>query len=296
MRRGSILLACAVLAGLLAGCLGKQTTKSGNWLDRLRPFQGPTGADVVMMDVAILECPIGDHYINDELWTRADEQIVDLERKALLEENGFRIAQIGGMTPPELHKRLTSERTNTRPRRLLLHAGHPTAVTLGGPVPECTFTVNKEGDARTLAISNGQFQFEVTPTLTKNERTTLQFTPKIEHGTSAVIPRPAADRSGWEMREHRPTESFPTLAWEVALAPNEYIIIGGRFDRPGTVGHEFFLRTDGTPVQRLLVIRTGRSSEGVGVEVASTQEASPRRSAPLAIQAAYTAVRGQSPR
>jgi hypothetical protein len=70
------------------------------------------------------------------------------------------------------------------------------------------------------------------------------------------------------------------------------VIIGGRFDRPGTLGHEFFLRKDGTPVQRLIVIRTGRPADGV--EVAASSDDGQKRNAPLAIQAAYPVTRGQS--
>ncbi|MGE3806296.1 MAG: hypothetical protein AB7K24_16630 [Gemmataceae bacterium] len=289
MRRGWLLI-CALLASMLAGCLSTSSVRPKNWFERLRPFQGPTGPDVVTMDIAILDCPLGDHYINQELWSRADEQVIELERKALLEENGLRVGQVGGIAPAELQALLTSERTNGKPRRIMLHAGHSTTIELGPPLPVCNIDVHAEGKDRALGIVEAECQFEVTPSLSKDGRTRLHFAPKIQHGAAALIPRPAADRSCWEYRSQRPTETFTTLGWEVTLAPNEYVIIGGRYDRPGTLGHEFFLRKDGTPAQKLIVIRTGRSADAVEVADSSGGE---RKAAPLAIQAAYTVTRGQ---
>jgi hypothetical protein len=219
MRRGSI-LTCAVLAGLLAGCLNANSVRPKHWFDRLRPFSGPAGPDVIVMDVAILECPLGDRYVNEELWTRTDEQVVELERKALLAENGLRVGQVGGIAPAELQALLTSERTNGKPRRVMLHSGNSTTVAVGPVLPVCNMTIYADGKDRPLAIVDGECQFDVTPSLSKDGRTKLSFAPKVQHGAAALLHRPAADRSGWEFREQRPTESFPTLGWEVSVAPN----------------------------------------------------------------------------
>jgi hypothetical protein len=69
--------------------------------------------------------------------------------------------------------------------------------------------------------------------------------------------RPADDHSGWLMDNQRPAEDYTALSWEASLAPSEYLVIGGRYDRPDTLGHQCFVRPDETvPVQRLLVIRS----------------------------------------
>jgi hypothetical protein len=82
--------------------------------------------------------------------------------------------------------------------------------------------------------------------------------PEIMHGGTTLMPRPAADRSGWELHQHRPTESYPTAGWDVTLAPGQYLLVGGRFDRPDTLGHRLFIRPEPNPVQYLMLIRAGR--------------------------------------
>src|SRR5262245_22923639 len=94
-------LVFGLLLSWLVGCAVAEPARPTSWLSRRRPFQGPTGPDVVQMQVALLECPVGDRYLNDDLWALADEQQF-LSCKSLLEENGWRIGQIGGVTPAKL--------------------------------------------------------------------------------------------------------------------------------------------------------------------------------------------------
>src|SRR5205085_7442522 len=82
---------CGLWLALVAGCLGPQPARPNGWLDRLKQLGGPQGADLVVMDVAVLERPAGDHYLNGPLWSTIDEQSVDLERRAVLEDNGLRV-------------------------------------------------------------------------------------------------------------------------------------------------------------------------------------------------------------
>ena len=91
MRRGWAL--AMLLSVVLGGCTTARPLRSTGWLDRFRRLNGPTGPDVVQMDIALLERPVGDSYINRDLWTTADEQVIALERKAQLDDNGFRVGQ-----------------------------------------------------------------------------------------------------------------------------------------------------------------------------------------------------------
>ena len=82
------LIVVGLLIVWLAGCTAEEPLRSVSLLDELRAFQGPTGPDVVQMDVALVEQPAGDaECINGDLWILADEQAVPLERKALLEDH-----------------------------------------------------------------------------------------------------------------------------------------------------------------------------------------------------------------
>ena len=78
-------------------------------------------------------------------------------------------------------------------------------------------------------------------------------------------------------------------AFEVPLATNEYLVIGGRADRTTSFGNRCFVRCDrDPPVQRLLVIRTGRVAPSVASVTASDEEPQRDRVAPpIAAHAAF---------
>src|SRR5262249_8842816 len=130
MRQGKALL-WWLLAVLLAGCAEGSSAHSTSWFDGLRPFRVPSGSDLVNLEVVLLERPVGDPYINEDIWSYADEQAVALERKAVLQDNGFRIGEIGGPTPAGLLSLLTSERCSSDPRHIFVHAGTPRPLPLG---------------------------------------------------------------------------------------------------------------------------------------------------------------------
>jgi hypothetical protein len=295
MRQGQALL-LGLLAGSLLGCASGQPVRTSTWLDRLLWPAGPAGPDVVQMDIALIERPLGDGYLNQELWVAADEQVVAAEKRAILEDNGFRIGQMGGITPVGLQTLLTSERSCANPRRIRTHAGRPAKVVLGPESALCQFSLHRGGDSSAVTLEKAQVTLEVVPTLTADGRTRLLFVPQVHHGESNLVPRPAADLSGWMLKEERPTERYGELAWEVTLAPNEYVIVGGRYDRLDTLGQQSFLRRDEpNPVQRLLVIRTGRPGRELeGQSLPSLDDDPLPGAGSLARAAALSAFRGSS--
>jgi len=297
MRQGQALV-LGLLTVLLVGCASDKPVRSTSWLDRWRPFHGPAAADVIEVQVALVERPVGDPFVNQGLWTLADEQIVPLERKAALEENGFRVGQVGGNTPAGLLTLLTSGRSNVNPRRLFVHAGQPTSVVLGPITPSCSYRIQQDGEPANISVEKAQCALNLIASLTSDGRTRLQFTPQVHHGEKTLVPRAAADGSGFILQEEWPTQSYASLTWEVTLAANQYVVVGARFDRPETLGYRCFLRSDeSVPVQRLLVIRTCRMTPPSPSEIlaeSSEDGMSPSRTPPLALQAAWTKARGSA--
>jgi hypothetical protein len=291
MRQWRVLLV-GLLAACLVGCVTGKPVETTSLLQRFYPFRGPSGPDVIQMDLALIEGPVGDRYMNEELWQVADEQAVSPEKRAVLEDNGFRVGQIGGVTPAGLQERLTSHRTCPNPDRLQLHAGNPASVFIGPPQGRCRYSIHQESGSVPVDLEQAQCLLVVVPSLTGDGRTRLQFTPHVQSGKARHFFGPAPDRSGWLFQEQQPVERYSTLAWEVSLAPNEYVIVGACFDRADTLGHRCFIRPDeNAPRQRLLVIRTGRVIAGVASEnaLSETVDDSTGRSPPLALQAAWPA-------
>jgi hypothetical protein len=203
------------------------------------------------------------------------------------------VGQVGGITPPELQALLTSERSCVHSRRIQLHADNPHYVTLGPAATPCRFQLHQGREEVPVALEMGQYTLAVVPTLTEEGRTKLRFTPQIQTGSPRLLPRRKGD--GWEWQEQRTAEDYTSMSWEVTLAPNEYVLVGGRYGCPTTLGNTSFIRPDEPkPVQRLLVIRTARSGMGLMEETADNAISPLGRSPSLVLQADRTAARGNS--
>lgn len=291
MRHGRALI-LMLFCGMLLGCVSGQPARSTtSWLTKLRPFQGNTEPDLVLLEVVLLERPIGDNYVNEEVWNFADEQIVSLEHRAMLEDNGLRVGQLGGITPAGLQTLLSSEKSCANPRRVQLRAGTTRTLLIGPLIAQTQYTIHDQGETSEISFEQAEHTLVVIPTLTSDGKTRLQFTPQVRHGEKRLQFRPAGDQASWALRENQPTEVYSRLGWDVTLAPNEFAIVGARYDRVQTLGHQFFVRPDeGVPVQRLLVIRTSRSIMEPMREEAETAEKDPASPVPppLAVQAALT--------
>jgi hypothetical protein len=282
-RQGVVLM---LLAELLVGCATEQSDRSSSRLNQMRSTSSVPKSKLVQMEVALIERPISDGYLNGELWDLVDEQVVPLERKEVIADNGFRVGVISGLPPAGLQALLTSERSCPNPRRIQRLASDSATLLLGLPMPQCRFQLLRDGQWQSVEFEQAQCTLLVTPTLAADGRTRLQFTPQVRHGEPLPGPQPSVDRAGiysWIFQERHPTETYSHLGWEVTLAANEYVVVGGRFDLAQALGHRFFIRGDEpTPVQRLLVVRTARTQPSFEME----NETSGLQSPPLAIQAA----------
>jgi len=282
-----------LLTAVLAGCTGGETTRTTSWLGGMQPLQVPGGADIVQMHVALIERPLGDAYLNERLWTLADEGAVPTDHKAALEDNGFRVGQVGGQTPPELLTLLTSSRSCANPRLIRLHTGDGKDLLLGPALPACRYQLEQDGQKEEVAVEQADAMVTVVPALAPDGRIRLRFTPQVEYGERKLVACPAEDHSGMVLLPKRAANRYPGLGWDVTLAPNEYVVVGARFDRPGSLGYQAFVRPDESPpVQRLLVIRTSRTAPEAPDDAGDGSEETLRQAPPVAYQASVPAASG----
>ncbi len=293
MRHG-LALGIVLCSGLLLGCFSPQPSKTLSQYSSPPPFEGPTGANVVTLRVVVIERPIGDFALNEEIWKLADEQSLDLEHKILLHENGFRMGQFGSCPPPSLRDLLESDRSCLNPEEIYMRAGNPRTVLLGPSQSPCSFQLVSSGQATPVELDQAQCQLQIVPTLTRDGRIRLQFTPCIKHGQPAMTPGPVKDPGGtlrWEMECRQPLETYTHLSWHQTVSDSDWVVVGTWLDRKGTLGQRCFLETEAPPpVQRLLALRTFRASQpppaskdGLG------------KSPAIAAQASLTTVRGTPP-
>ena len=241
---------------ILAGCAGPESVHT-SWVNP--PGNVPImGKDIVQIDVALLELPLGDPFINHELWNNTDEQIVDLEHKAGVDDNGFRIGQIIGITPGHLQGLLTSKRSCINPRRRLLPAGRETKQMLGPVLAHVSYRIKQNDQTTVETLDQVQFLLEVIPTITRDRHVCLNITPKAQYGESLPDLKPSADGSDWAYELSKPCKSYPSLTWKITLAANDLLVVGASIEQPHSLGYHAFIQEEqaGQEVQRLLVIRT----------------------------------------
>ena len=289
--RAWIALAPAVLAWA-AGCTMPDHPRALSWVDQVRA-SAALDPNSVIVETALIEQPAGDPYLASELWQHTDELIVDLDRRAALEENGIRVGQLVGTPPTGFQTLLLSKRSCSAPKGLVAPAGKLLSYYLN-PVPKpCSFDHVVGDDVHEIDADQARFGLEIVPTLTSDGRTKLKITPKLEAGENQLPFQPSPEQSTWVLRIERPCRRFADLSWEVTLAPGQYLLIGGRNDRTGRYGHSAFIDEDATrPVQRLLALRTIRSLQGQTAP-ALDDYAESGRVPPLALQAAIPAVRAK---
>jgi hypothetical protein len=220
----------------------------------LKPLAGPQGPDAVGLRVAVLEVPVGDRTANGKLWSTIDEQVVALDRRAALDDNGFRIGVVGPR-PDGLDDLLNSPRSNPNPRWVQMRAGHARVLPLGGSRPLCQFALVAGGTPGAVtAFEQARCALQVTPTLTADGGLTLAFVPLVQHGIRSPWSAPLGDGEA-----DQPGDRYPELGWEVTLTAKELVVVGTHFEKAGTLGHVCFVDPDTLkPVQRLLVIQAVR--------------------------------------
>lgn len=281
---------------MLAGCLSTAPPQGPSaWIKRLRPELPP---DIAVIEFALIERPLGDAYLNRDLWTHTDEMLFDLDCRAALEANGLRVGQVVGITPAELQAMLRSERWCLKPHRQIAPVGKCITEYLSPVVlPHCEYDVVLGGERHEMQADQARYCLDVVAVLTADGKTKLSFTPKVETSEQVLPYQPAPNQSTWLFKPERPGKAYPDLGWHATLAPNEYLVIGTRLDKPGSLGYGALVQDEGPqPIQRMLVIRTNRSLKDAADDEASLEAITSASASPsLAAQASMTTFRASRP-
>jgi hypothetical protein len=274
---------------MLAGCAQPEHVEPSNWVKQFKSRAIPP--DHALIEIALIERPRGDEYINQHIWQHADELIVDLEKRAALDDNGLRVGQLVGTPPNGLQELITTPQwCRGRCRRFAPNTTVPIDL---DTVPALTaFDLVQGGERTEVRLDQARFWLDVSARIAGDGQTILTFTPRVEHGAPVLPFHPAADRSTWELRVEKAAKTYPELSWEATLGTNQYLFIGGRMDRERSLGQAAFTSGD---VQRGLGVIHCRAAGAAETPEASADDR-PRadRSTPLALQAAVPASRGKA--
>jgi hypothetical protein len=114
-------------------------------------------------------------------------------------------------------------------------------------------------DAVPVELTAAECGLSVTARPGEGDRVTLVCEPQVQHGDKQAWLKPSADGTEFTRRDAKPLEAFPTLAFEVTLGPQDYLLIGPADDPADTLGQAFFYAaTESRARQRVLVIRALR--------------------------------------
>ena len=276
----------------LAGCIWPEEVESSSWMKQFKsqPY-APTNA---LIEFAIIERPLDDEYLNQGIWKHTDELFAGLEKRGVLEDNGFRVGQLVGAPQHELQQLLLSKESCRDPQAWMVPAGKTRTIRISAVQPKAAYDLANGGERVTLEFDQAQHCLDVTARFDSVGRTVLTMTPKIEHAGAALPFKASPEQMTWELRTDKPARLFTELSWEVTLGPNEYIFIGGRMNRPRSPGQGAFTHSDiRGDLQRLLVIRNCRSTTPAhDADANSTDKGA--STTPLALQAAVPPARAKS--
>jgi hypothetical protein len=274
------LLLIALLPAALAGCLHEADRP--RWFDQLPLLGGIPDGDTAAVEYVVVERPAGDE-INRRVWDRIDEQILPFEARALLEETGLRVGIASESAPGPLRKMIEDPRTNRGHRGRLFALDKPAPLAVGTALARAEFAVPApDGGEANFARDAASLGFEITVRDAGEGKVVIHLAPNARYqDPNRLLPIDGGIRG-------EATESFPGAAFDVTVAPTEYLVIGTDWYWEGTFGHLLFTGgTDERPVQRLLVLRGTRTkAEGSAPGDKSAQ------APPLASQ---TAARGARP-
>ena len=292
-RRGWLAL-MPILLWALSGCNWTEHVEPSAWMRR---FQSQAiSPDHALIEVALIERPLGDDYINQSVWLHTDELIIDLERRGALDDNGLRVGQLVGSPPNDFQQLLLDKRCCHNPQAMIFPTTKTVPIHISGVLPQSSYEV-VQGQSRTEVTSDqARYGLSMSAKFASDGRTILTFTPKVEHGEPTLPFQADAERSAWELRIEKACRKHPELSWEVTLGPNQYLLVGGRPERDRTLGQAAFTHVEGlTGVQRLLVIRNCRAVTASEARDTSTAELIRADSSmPLALQATLPASRAKS--
>jgi hypothetical protein len=168
----------------MCGCsiIEKPKQHTVSFLDRLRPGEQPQHGDLITLEVALVQRPIYDQFVEKDLWSAIDEQVGSLVARGALQSNGLRVGELGGAAPAEFLHMITSDRSCTNPRNITIHSGAGTKLLLGPVRDQSHFELIQGTEVRPFDLDKAQFELLVTATLTEDGRTCLKCTPQVHHG------------------------------------------------------------------------------------------------------------------
>jgi len=279
-------LCFGLLPVALTGCLHEEDRP--HWMNRISLLQPPAAEDAASIEYVLVERTAGGEEINRRVWDRIDEQILPFETRTILEEAGLRVGIASESAPGPLRKLIEDPRTDRGHRHRTFPLDKAAPLMLSDPLVRAEFSIpTSDGRSTRFARDLVALGFDITLRDAADGKVLVRCVPRASYRDQArLLPTDPADRD-------QATETFAGAAFEVAVSPAEYLVVGTDSYWQGKFGlAALTAERDERPVQRLLVLRAGRSKpfrDGTTLLTSSDKPSAP----PLASQASLA--RGSQP-
>ncbi len=246
-RRAGLLGSLATLVVALVGC---SLTQSSQRKEPILPPLGAGGRLVqprrCVLDVVILTRPQGDPAFDGAIWSGGDEQIVEPELRRALQANGLRVARITGDLPPELEALVRSGPPNQPDVHTIVNpTGDSTLIdpTRGEPLPALNLLLSHpDGKIKGKVYQDAKAFVRLTASFDSGDGVTLRLVPELHHGpvkrgygvigNSGALPGPQE----FKITSGQQEETFRELAASIDLDEGQYVVLGVRPERKGSLG------------------------------------------------------------
>ena len=252
-----------VVLSALAAVVGIGCHAPGGPSNRLRPqaiarsLSPMIPPEALLVASVLLERPIGDPFLDRELWD-AVLPVGEPETRALLAENGLRAGVLSGTVPQRFQDLLESDTETVGAHERSFNSRKETVIPTAEPPDPCRFHVLADlaGKPKAVELKGARCGFRIKPQVVEGGRVKVVCEPQIQHGQRRDRFRPTEDGTAFARIEEMPLETFPKLAFEVTLAADDYLLIGWNADQSEALGAAFFgVEVANRPRQRVLVIR-----------------------------------------
>ena len=226
----------------------------------LPPPQMPP--DSAVLEVFSIRLPPAESDLNSRLWEKVDEQQFPTELRRKLEKSGFRAGILAGQIPPVLAQlldlkdkprsndgvqevkisdmvapaRVTSQHMQTR-------EGSRYEIMSSGVVEKMPILVSEGGEihGETFEQAQGMFALHVAPQ--PDGRVQVELVPEIHHGENRQ--HWVGDQSIFRLETGRKKQAFEELKLTATMSPGAMLLLGSQPNRQGSLGHYFFLESNG---------------------------------------------------
>jgi hypothetical protein len=248
---------CAVVMGL--GCEKFFTSPDRPVTPSIARSLAPAiPADSLIVEYVLLERPIGDVFLDRDLWT-STLPAGSPEIRSLLAENGIRAGILTGMLPTQFQTMLeTKADVVDHPHLITFSNRKETVIPTAGPIEACEFDILSDlaGKSESVSLKEARCGVLVRPQSLGEGRVKVWCEPQIQHGSRQDRFRPSEDGTQFTKYEEVPTEKYSAFGFEVTLRPEECLVIGCIADQQETLGAVLFgVEANGHPRQRIVAIR-----------------------------------------